>query len=144
MSAGFKVGNRVRYTGKDSRHCNNNMIGMTGTITGCPPSDPEHAEVRWDDDRVATRFPYFGNLQLLESVTKEQVDQALDLLAKAGVVTFKPFRPPFEQVVVKLNKSYTATITGKSVTVGCQSFPFEVIKEVAAAVAAAEKYNSEG
>lgn len=72
-----------------------------------------------------------------ESLT---VEEAIKFLKSKGTVSFKPH---FTPIMVKLNRNHKAGVFCDMIQVGCQSFSFEAVDELAAAVAQVRKYNAD-
>lgn len=75
----FKVGDRVRYTGKSAKYSTPSRIGKTGTVIGVKAYDSESVRVDWDDLGI-TISHYPENLELLpaETATKAPTFKAGD------------------------------------------------------------------
>lgn len=78
---------------------------------------------------------YSGNQTMTTSGKIRVLDTFNDLLLYLVGPSFKP-------IEVKLNDDYTATVEQDEVIVGCQSFTFDKVDELAKAVAKARGFSS--
>jgi hypothetical protein len=139
--ANWQKGDKFVYRGALSSHRMKTVAweGCTGTIKSV---NFDSAVVVWDKpyNGVYEAEPYLANLQKLPDVS---IEDALTVLRAAGDVTFKPKKPPFTNIRVKLNPTYDAVVSSEMVTVGCQSFHFAVIEALHEAVQKAREHNKE-
>lgn len=142
----YVCGLRLRYNAEARGASYKNEHGWTGTIIRV--SLGGNITIRWDDGKGERTTSTGSWWELADKApTKEEVQAALALLKRAGDVTFKPKLKPFNQSI-KLNDNHTAYVTVSNageakVTVGCQTFSFSVVEQLAKVVANATAHIKE-
>lgn len=83
-----------------------------------------------------------SNFVLVEIPTPSAIDAALKILRLAGEVTFKPTKPPFVPIKVKVGE-YEGVVTEAGLRVGCTTIPFDKAEEIWKAMQKAKEYNAQ-
>jgi hypothetical protein len=82
------------------------------------------------------------NFVLVEIPTPSAIDAALKILRLAGEVTFKPTKPSFTPIKVKVGE-FEGVVTEAGLRVGCTTIPFDKAEEIWKAVQKAKEYNAQ-
>jgi hypothetical protein len=131
MSAPFKVGDRVKYTGTLSAH----LKGMLGTVERI--TAPDNITVRWDNRWCSGVLP--ESLTLI--VSPEDIAHARSLLESNGFTVEPPVFPAWQQRMT-LNSHCFLRVEQKQASIATLPLTFDEVKELHAKVLEAEAFNA--
>lgn len=114
---------------------------LLSALTKCPVAKfsdgPRKGEYVFPkDEKEADEWPYviLDRLHGRFRVTASKNNEYLSVVYFKDILAWLTRLVMDKQVSVKLNDTYTAEVSTDGIKVGCQTFPIEIVKQLAAAV----------